>query len=275
MYCYWCFCQIFFHLTKASKLNKQETKYINNINPCIHFCMYKCTVIVVFICTFVLFLSPVTEDHDIWITFFVSPVTEIHEMGNTFLSPVAEVHDIWITSLSLLWPKSMTWGSHFCLLDWNAWNGEHIFVYCNWSPWHREHIFVSPVTKVCDMGNTFLSILWPKSVTWGNTFLSLLWPKFMTWGITFLSPITEVHDLNLEHIFVFPDQSQIDGDHIHCLDKDQNVRIIFFVCIVKFGCYFCYWCKAYYLNMNPSLIYEWIFMKLDMQLLHGENIIPR
>lgn len=27
----------------------------------------------------------------------------------------------------------------------------------------------------------------------------------------FVSPVTEVHDMKLEHIFVFPDQSQRDG----------------------------------------------------------------
>ena len=178
-----------------------------------------------------------------------------------------------------------------------------IFVSCDQSPWHGDHIFVSPVTKihemgntflspvteVHDIGNTFLSLMWPKSVTWGNTFLSLLWPKSVTWGSHFCLSCDQSlwlggshfclscnwspwHEIRTHFCFSWP-KSEME-DHIHCLDKDQNMRIIFFICIVKFGCYFCYWCKAYYLDMKPSLIYERIFMNLGMQLLHGENIIP-
>ena len=68
---------------------------------------------------------------------------------------------VYLYYFCLLWPKSMTWGSHFCLsCVRNPWNGEHIFVSCNWSQWHMDHIFVSHVTKVCDMGeHIFICIL--------------------------------------------------------------------------------------------------------------------
>ena len=97
-----------------------------------------------------------------------------------------------------------------------------IFVSCDQSPWHGDHIFVSPVTKIHEMGNTFLSPV-TEVHDIGNTFLSLMWPvcdmgeHIFVSPVTkvydlgdhiFVSPVTEVHDMKLEHIFVFPDQSQ-------------------------------------------------------------------